>query len=275
MNGPMSGDIFPAREAIDLIDQIDLGLPLEIPPLPPEAEPKNVPTRRASLAFRRNRPSQERKKRLHSGAQLCAVGHPGRLRRGRRFALFSAEGRRVGRGNLARSFRPVHESNSRDYEKAAPARARARSRRALFPRRSRRRRQDPPLEAGASRRYRDQLREHVFRREGGERLLLRLGQCRSGHSPRVGILGAEPADSFSAGCLFRILRGEIIRAAKTTAGPAMADDGRVPRARSHSSLSCRAATARPIPMRQWWSIPSAAARALACARWRKRKRLWR
>ena len=44
MNGPMSGDIFPAREAIDLIDQIDLGLPLEIPPLPPEAEPKNVPT---------------------------------------------------------------------------------------------------------------------------------------------------------------------------------------------------------------------------------------
>jgi len=39
MDGPMSGDIFPAREAIDLIDQIDLSLPLKIPPLPPEAEP--------------------------------------------------------------------------------------------------------------------------------------------------------------------------------------------------------------------------------------------
>ena len=43
MDGPMSGDIFPAREAIDLIDRVDLTLPLEIPPLPPEAEPRNVP----------------------------------------------------------------------------------------------------------------------------------------------------------------------------------------------------------------------------------------
>ena len=57
---------------------------------------------------------------------------------------------------------------------------------------------DPPLEAGASRRYRDQLREHVFRREGGERLLPRIGQCRSGHSPRAETLGDEPADPFSA-----------------------------------------------------------------------------
>jgi quinolinate synthase len=39
----MSGDIFPAKEAIGLIDQVDLSLPLEIPPVPPEAEPNNVP----------------------------------------------------------------------------------------------------------------------------------------------------------------------------------------------------------------------------------------
>jgi quinolinate synthase len=43
MNGPMSGDIFPAREAIRLIDQVDLGVPLEVPPVPLEAQPDNVP----------------------------------------------------------------------------------------------------------------------------------------------------------------------------------------------------------------------------------------
>jgi len=42
MDGPMSGDIFPAKQAIELIDQIDLSLPIEIPPVPPEAEPDNV-----------------------------------------------------------------------------------------------------------------------------------------------------------------------------------------------------------------------------------------
>lgn len=43
MDNPMSGDIFPARQAIGLIDQVDLGLPIEIPPVPPEADPDNVP----------------------------------------------------------------------------------------------------------------------------------------------------------------------------------------------------------------------------------------
>src|SRR6185369_14685734 len=43
MDGPMSGDIFPARDAIELIDRVDLGLPLEIPPVSPEADPENVP----------------------------------------------------------------------------------------------------------------------------------------------------------------------------------------------------------------------------------------
>lgn len=42
MDGPMSGDIFPAKQAIELIDQIDLSLPIEIPPVPEEAEPDNV-----------------------------------------------------------------------------------------------------------------------------------------------------------------------------------------------------------------------------------------
>ena len=42
MDNPMSGDIFPARQAIELIDQIDLLLPIEIPPVPTEAEPDNV-----------------------------------------------------------------------------------------------------------------------------------------------------------------------------------------------------------------------------------------
>jgi quinolinate synthase len=52
MDGPMSGDIFPAKQAIELIDQIDLSLPIEIPPVPEEAEPDNVPAEehRALLA---------------------------------------------------------------------------------------------------------------------------------------------------------------------------------------------------------------------------------
>lgn len=43
MERPASGAIFLAREAIEWIDRMDLGVPLEIPPLPPEAEPQNVP----------------------------------------------------------------------------------------------------------------------------------------------------------------------------------------------------------------------------------------
>ena len=52
MDGPMSGDIFPAKQAIEMIDQVDLSLPIEIPPVPGEAEPDNVPAEehRALLA---------------------------------------------------------------------------------------------------------------------------------------------------------------------------------------------------------------------------------
>lgn len=40
---PLSGDILQASEAIALIPQVDLGPPIEIPPIPPEADPKNIP----------------------------------------------------------------------------------------------------------------------------------------------------------------------------------------------------------------------------------------
>ena len=43
MDSPMSGDILPAKRAIELIDRVDLSLPIEIPELPPEADPDNVP----------------------------------------------------------------------------------------------------------------------------------------------------------------------------------------------------------------------------------------
>jgi len=42
MNEPVSGDILPATEAIDLIDQVDLTPPLEIPPAPAGTDPDNV-----------------------------------------------------------------------------------------------------------------------------------------------------------------------------------------------------------------------------------------
>jgi quinolinate synthase len=44
MNVPLSGDIFPAKQAVEMIDQVDLSLPLEIPPVPEEAEPDHVPS---------------------------------------------------------------------------------------------------------------------------------------------------------------------------------------------------------------------------------------
>jgi quinolinate synthase len=43
MDGPVSGDIFPARDAIRMIDEVDLNPPIEIPPISPEAYPENVP----------------------------------------------------------------------------------------------------------------------------------------------------------------------------------------------------------------------------------------
>ena len=43
MDAPVSGDIFPAIQAIRLIDEIDLAPPIEIPPIPPEVDPETVP----------------------------------------------------------------------------------------------------------------------------------------------------------------------------------------------------------------------------------------
>lgn len=42
MTYPKAGDIFPAKEAISLIPQIDLGPPIEVPEIPKEAYPENV-----------------------------------------------------------------------------------------------------------------------------------------------------------------------------------------------------------------------------------------
>jgi len=42
MDPPVSRDIFPARQAIDLIDQVDFSVPLDIPLVPLEAQPSNV-----------------------------------------------------------------------------------------------------------------------------------------------------------------------------------------------------------------------------------------
>ncbi len=43
MDLPVSGDIFPAVEAIRMIDEVDLIPPIEIPTVPPDAYPENVP----------------------------------------------------------------------------------------------------------------------------------------------------------------------------------------------------------------------------------------
>ena len=44
MDGVVSGDIFPAKVAIGMIDEVDLAPPIEIPVVPAEADPDNVPT---------------------------------------------------------------------------------------------------------------------------------------------------------------------------------------------------------------------------------------
>lgn len=38
-----AGDILPAREAVAMMDQVDLGTPIDIPEVPPEAFPENTP----------------------------------------------------------------------------------------------------------------------------------------------------------------------------------------------------------------------------------------
>src|SRR5918996_4609460 len=43
MDSPLFGDIFPAKLAVRMIDEIDLGPPIEVPPVSPEAYPENVP----------------------------------------------------------------------------------------------------------------------------------------------------------------------------------------------------------------------------------------
>jgi quinolinate synthase len=43
MDGPVSGDIFPAIEAIRMIDEVDLNPPIDVPPVSPDAYPENVP----------------------------------------------------------------------------------------------------------------------------------------------------------------------------------------------------------------------------------------
>jgi len=39
----LPGDILRASEAIEMIPEVDLGPPIEVPPIPPEADPKNIP----------------------------------------------------------------------------------------------------------------------------------------------------------------------------------------------------------------------------------------
>ncbi len=39
---PLPGDILPAKEAIKMIPEVDLGPPIEIPLIPPEANPENI-----------------------------------------------------------------------------------------------------------------------------------------------------------------------------------------------------------------------------------------
>lgn len=242
MNGPMSGDIFPAREAIDLIDQIDLGLPLEIPPLPPEAEPKNVP-------------SEEHRWLLGEIARLKKEKNAYIL--AHNYAPSDIQDVSDAVGD---SLYLAQKGAESDAEILLEASVLFMNQILAIMKKPHQRVLAPDLGALCS------LAAHAdvdkigrWKQEHPDGIVISYvntyldvkaasDYCcasanASGHSPRVGIFGTEPADSFSAGCLFRILRGEIIRAAKTTAGPAMADDGRVPRARSHSSLSCRAATA--------------------------------
>ena len=38
----LPGDILPAHEAIEMIPEVDLGPPIEVPPIPAEADPKNI-----------------------------------------------------------------------------------------------------------------------------------------------------------------------------------------------------------------------------------------
>ena len=67
MDRPMSGDIFPARQAIEMIDQVDLSLPIEIPAVPLEADPDNVPPEDHRELLEEDCRLKKAEERLHSG----------------------------------------------------------------------------------------------------------------------------------------------------------------------------------------------------------------
>ena len=62
---------------------------------------------------------------------------------------------------------------------------------------------------------------------------------------------------------------KLLEQQNQSVGAIMADDGRLSCARPYSPIPCRKADGELIQMLRWWSIPSAVARALVCARWRK------
>ena len=118
MDAPVSGDIFPAVEAIGMIDAVDLTPPIEVPPVSPDAYPENVPEeehRWLESEIRRLKKERNAYILAHNYAPsdiqdvADAVGD----------SLYLAQkGAAVRRRHSSGSVGAVHESDSRDHEES-------------------------------------------------------------------------------------------------------------------------------------------------------------
>ena len=206
MDAPASGDIFPAVEAIRMIDEVDLTPPIEVPPVSPDAYPENVPEeehRWLDSEIRRLKKERNAYILAHNYAPsdiqdvADAVGD----------SLYLAQKGAKSDADILLEASVLFMNQILAIMKKPHQRVLAPDLGALC---SLAAHADPEKirqwKRGHQRWNRHQLRQYLFGCEGGERLLLRIGECRKGHTACVGQLRPRSTDSFSSRCLSGVLR---------------------------------------------------------------------
>ena len=241
MDAPVSGDIFPAVEAIRMIDEVDLTPPIEVPPVSPDAYPENVPEeehRWLESEIRRLKKERNAYILAHNYAPsdiqdvADAVGDSLYLAQkgAKSDADILLEASVLFMNQILAIMKKPHQRVlAPDLGALCSLAAHADAKKIRQWKREHRRWN------------RHQLRQYLFGCEGGERLLLRLSECGKGHTACVGQFRPRSTDSFSSRCLSRVLRRQASGAGKSIVGAIMAHDGRLSCARPYSPIPCRKA----------------------------------
>src|SRR5437870_1804541 len=227
MDLPASGDIFLAKEAVRMIDAVDLTPPIEVPLISLDAYPENV--------------SDEEHRWLQSEIS--------RLKRERRAYILAHNYAPSDIQDVANavgdSLYLAQKGANSDADILLEASVLFMNQILAIMKKPHQRVLAPDLGAlcslaahadvgkirqwkRASQRDRHQLREYLSGRESRERLLLRFSECGKGHTACPKPFRARPTDSFSSRCLSRRLRGEASGAAESAVGKIMAHDGSLP-----------------------------------------------